>query len=261
MNKKGILVLMAIFLFFLFAQLVACQEYPNYNDAYVNDFAKIFSVGETGELRAVLQDIRAQTTAEVVVVAVDSVAPLDVRQYGIELASKWKIGKADKSNGLLILYAVKENKIDVEVGYGLEGLLNDAKVGRMLDDYYVPDRDSGNVTLGIISFTEEIAKYLEQNKDEIISSQKEPSGTSDNSNGFLGLIIWVIGIYIIIVLIKAISYPFSKRKNKEAGGFWKYVLLGALLSPRRSGGFSGGGFSGGGGGFGGGGFGGGGASR
>ncbi|MEK6893538.1 MAG: TPM domain-containing protein [Nanoarchaeota archaeon] len=257
MNKKVIWVLMAVF---LFAPLIAAQEFPNYQDAYVNDFAKILSVGETGELRAVLQQVREQTTAEVVVVTVDSISPLDVRQYGIELASKWKIGKADKSNGLLILYAVKEKKIGAEVGYGLEGVLNDAKVGRMLDDYYVPNRDSGNVTFGIISFVKETAKYLEQNKDEIISSQKETSRNNNNSNGDLGLIIWIIGFYVIVALIKAIFYPFSKRKNKGAGDFWKYVLLGMLLSPRRSSGFSGGGFSGGGG-FGGGGFGGGGASR
>lgn len=252
MNKKVIWVLMAVF---LFAPLIAAQEFPNYQDAYVNDFAKIFSVGEAGELRAVLQNVRAQTTAEVVIVIVNSTAPLPPSQYRTELFNKWGIGKKDNENGLLILYAVTEKRIEVEVGYGLEGVLNDAKVGRMLDDYYVPNRDSGNVTLGIVSFTNEIAKYLEQNKDEIISSQKETGGKNNNSNGELDLIIWIIGFYVIVALIKAIFYPFSKRKNKGAGDFWKYVFLGMLLSPRRSSGFSGGGFSGGG--FGGGGFGGG----
>ena len=108
MNKRAYLV----FLIILVMPLVLAQEYPNYYDSYINDFAKIFSVGQTGELRAVLNELRMNTTAEAVVVTVNSVAPLDIRQYGVELATKWKIGKSDKDNGLLILYAAKENKID-----------------------------------------------------------------------------------------------------------------------------------------------------
>ncbi|MDD5416735.1 MAG: TPM domain-containing protein, partial [Candidatus Aenigmarchaeota archaeon] len=133
--KKILLVLVLILSAAVFAQV------PNYQDKYVNDFANIFIENETIELRYLFSNIDEQTTAEMTLLTVDTIAPMEMSQYAQEVFDKWKIGKADKDNGLLILYSKEENKIWVSVGYGLEGILPDSKIGRILDETYVPLRD------------------------------------------------------------------------------------------------------------------------
>ena len=128
---------------------VNAQEFPNYYDKYVNDFAHLFSDNQTNELKTVLNNVDKNTTAEVVVVTLQTTSPLTPSDYRTKLFNLWHIGKKDKDNGLLILYSVQENRIEVETGYGLEGILPDSKLGRLLDDNYVPYRDKKEVNKGI----------------------------------------------------------------------------------------------------------------
>ena len=193
MNKRAVLFGPLFLLVLLFS--VSAQEFPQYTEKYVNDFAGIFSSSQVGDLRALLSGVDRETTAEFVVVSVDKCDPFAPSQYANELFNKWGIGKQDKDNGLLALYCKQENKIWVEVGYGLEGILPDSKVGRMLDDYYVPLRDEGNVTEGILLFSNQVAGVLSENKQEIISGQ------GSASSGFSGWIFFAFIIFIVFLLI------------------------------------------------------------
>jgi len=245
----------AAFLLILLLPLISAQL-PHYTDKYVNDFAGIFSVQEKAELRSILSDVEANTTAEVVVVTVNTTAPYAPAEYRTKLFNEWGIGKADVDNGLLILYAVTEHRIEVEVGYGLEGVLPDSKVGRMLDGYYVPLRDSNQTTTGIIEFTKAVAALLNENRDEILShSTSTPSLNEFLSWFFIPIIIGIIFIVFIIIVVSR-----NMRKKGKKGRFGGWWFGGGLGGGRfGGGGFGGGGF--GGGGFGGGGSGGGGAGR
>jgi uncharacterized protein len=245
----------AAFLLILLLPLISAQL-PHYTDKYVDDFAGIFSAQEKTELRSILSDAEANTTSEVVVVTVNTTAPYAPSEYRTRLFNEWGVGKADVDNGLLILYAVAEHRIEVEVGYGLEGVLPDSKVGRMLDDYYVPLRDANQTTTGIIEFTKAVAALLNENRDEILSHK---SGYSMPSlTEFLAWFIIPIIIGIIFIVFVIIAVNKNKRRKGKKGrfsGWW----FGGGLGGGRFGGGGGGGF--GGGGFGGGGSGGGGAGR
>jgi len=241
----------ALFLLIIFATMASAQL-PQHTDKYVNDFAGIFTGTETAELRSILSQVENNTTSEVVVVTVNTTAPYVPSQYRTMLFNEWGVGKADVDNGLLILYAVAEHRIEVEVGYGLEGILPDSKVGRMLDDYYVPLRDANQTTRGIVEFTKAVAVLLNENRDEILSNK----GSSEEIGSWIILfIIIVIGLVVIFVMIAA-----ANRKKGKKGRF-SWLWFGGGLGGGRfgGGGFGGGGF--GGGGFGGGGSGGGGAGR
>jgi len=195
-----------IILFFLVT--ISAQELPNFQDKYANDFAHLFTDNEVQQLRTLLYEVEQNTTAEVVVVTINTTSPLAPSQYRTELFNYWKIGKEDKDNGLLILYALSENRIEVETGYGLEGILPDSKLGRMLDEFYVPYRDQGNVTLGIILFTQEVSKVIEQNKDEVISGQE--GGNLDSSDS------WVIYFVIFVIIILTLFAVLGKLRSKQA---------------------------------------------
>jgi len=265
--KKEI-VLSFILLIFV-TSFVCASEFPAYTDKYVNDFAKVLSADQASQLRNIFSDVEQNTTAEVVFVSVSTTEPYVPEEYRTKLFAQWGVGKADKDNGLLVLYAVKEKRIEVEVGYGLEGILPDSKVGRMLDAFYVPLRDQNKTTEGIISFSEEVSKVLKENADEIRSGQGNSGSGSDGFTTFL-----IVLVFILVWVILLIAIYFAKRKQLKSEKkyrkysnsklFWLIVfsqMFRGSGSGSSGGGFSGGGFGGGGGGFGGGGSGGGGAGR
>jgi len=245
---------------------VNAQEFPNYYDKYVNDFAHLFSDNQTNELRTVLNNVDKNTTAEVVVVTLQTTSPLTPSDYRTKLFNLWHIGKKDKDNGLLILYSVQENRIEVETGYGLEGILPDSKLGRLLDENYVPYRDKNQVPQGIILFTEEVAKVINENKQEVSSNQNLGWNYTILSyvSSLFPYIFLILIITAIIRMVKANRVKCEKDGSIMTyaglvGGYYVYKCakghIHKEIKSRYSGGFFGGGFSGGG--FGGGGFGGG----
>lgn len=249
--KKDVTIFLLLFILVL--PLIYSLEVPNYSNKYVNDFGKMFSAGEVLDLQTLLYNLDQNTTAEVVVVTVNECGS-DYDNYAMQIVDKWKIGKSDKDNGLLILYCLDVKKIVVKTGYGLEGILPDSKVGRILDDYYVPLRDSNNTKGGIISATEQYAQVILENKEEVISGKA--GGNSSGNIDTLTIFIWIFVIYFLISRIIRVIYKGKKKKDMP----WFIPILIPFPSRSSGGGFSGSGF-GGGGSFGGGGFGGGGASR
>ena len=203
MKKKSVLVL-GILLACLILALVLAQDLPNYQDKYVNDFAGVFSQQQVLDLRATLSEVEQNTTAEVSV-ATSSECVITPSEYANKLFNKWGIGKKEKDNGLLILYCKKENKIWVETGYGLEGILPDSKLGRMLDDYYVPSRDSGKVQEGIVSFTNEVSKVIKDNSEEVIAGKA----------GAQKSLFWIFLIPIIFIILVIFLIFYLKKSTKE----------------------------------------------
>ena len=189
MDKKIFLILVLVFL----AINVSGQEFQRHYDLHLNDFDHIFNSEQSQYLEKLLAELEENTSAEVVIVTVSSTMPYTPQEYRTKLFDAWDIGKEDKDNGLLILYVTGENRIEVETGYGLEGMLPDSKVGRMLDDYYVPLRDEGNVNEGIIFFTEEVAIVIEENADEVMSGN-----AGGNTSRTKSVILMIIFIIIII---------------------------------------------------------------
>jgi uncharacterized protein len=285
---------LAVFLVLALAVSASAQGFPQYQDDYVNDFAHVFTAGEVSHLRSVLASVRENTTAEVVLVTVETAEPTGLADYATELFTRWGIGKKGKDNGLLLIYAKNESKFRAVTGYGIEGILPDSKLGRMLDDYYVPYRDAGNVSYGIILFTEEVSKVIKGDNDAT------SGGTGSGSSGdfwlamvfiiiailFIILPFIVFAVIIIVIFVKVLKLASPKCKKdglrmkfvKTEGEYDVYECPnGHRIKKKRksqayawggaaSGGFAGGaggggGFGGGGGGFGGGGTGGGGAGR
>ena len=254
---------------------VNAQEFPNPYDDNVNDFAKIFNQDEISELKTILSKVEQNTTAEVVIVTIQTSRPLIPSQYRTELFNKWKIGNEEKDNGLLILYSLEENRIEVETGYGLEGILPDSKLGRLLDENYVPYRDKKQVNQGIILFAKEIAKIITENKNEFSNNEEIPLNFKI-LNVIISLFPLIFLILFFIIIHKIVNTGKKKCKHDRLemkflgliAGYYVYkcakgheekilkTFTKTHLGGRYSGGFggfSGGGFSGGSfGGFGGG---------
>jgi len=198
--KKELFIILVI----LLSSAVIAINVPDYTNKYVNDFAGMLTIGQAASLQTLLQELDNNTTAEVVLVTAKDCGG-DYDGYAMSIAEKWKIGKADKDNGLLILHCQAEKKITVKTGYGLEGILPDSKIGRMLDDYYVPLRDQGKVPEGIVSFTEQVSQEISNNAAEVISGNAgQPS---------ISPLVWIIPVIIILVFILFIFIIIKKAKK------------------------------------------------
>ncbi len=96
---------------------------------YVNDFAGVLSGAAKEKLTALCAEVEQKTKAQIAIVTVSSLEGEPIEQYSIDLATAWGIGPKQKATGVLILYAPNDRRYRVEVGYGLEGILPDGKVG------------------------------------------------------------------------------------------------------------------------------------
>ncbi len=212
---------------------------------FVNDNAGVLSGGARAQIEALLEEIERKTTAEVVVVTVNTTYPLTIEQYAVELFQKWGIGKRGKDNGALMLVAVDDRKVRIEVGYGLEGAITDLHSKIIIQDLVVPAFKKGNYDLGISSGVVMLAKMIrdEYGVDLDLGAQGKSIPLGRKSKGSpLGSLL----TFLFFILIFGFRFGTMFFVMSRGGGYWS--------------GGSGGSFGGGFGGFGGGMSGGGGAS-
>lgn len=175
----------------------------------------------------------------------------------MKVAEKWKLGQAGTDNGALLLVAVNDRALRIEVGYGLEGSLTDMKTGLIIRNVISPEFKNGNYGQGIYSGVKNIAGIATNNAQIVSESVKNPKATEESGGGLASIMFL---IFFLLVLNGGIG-----SRRRRSGGIMGPLIVGSMLSKggRSSGssrGFSGGsssggfgGFSGGGGGFGGGG--------
>lgn len=233
-------------------------------DFYVNDFAGVLSKETKDYILNNSATLSSKTTAQIVVATVPSLDGENVDQYSLNLIRNWKIGDTNKNNGVLILLAIKEREVKIEVGYGLEGRINDAKAGRFLDEYGVPsfkknEWDKGIKNLYSALLAEVYEEYDMEIPSEVSNIVSENGLSNEDADIDLMMIIvlcLIFGFGGIFPLIFRRKRRFYDRDHHDPKGGFGGGFFGG-------GGFPGGGFFGGGGGFSGGGGsgGGGGASR
>ena len=141
-NKSGIAVF-AIVLVAIFASsmLGGCSEeaLPTATERFfVNDFADVLTDEDEQAVYEAGVALQENTTAQVVLVTVQDTGDSDLETFSYELATGWGIGQANEDNGILLLFTVDGPHSRIEIGYGLEGAVNDSKAGRILDTYLVP---------------------------------------------------------------------------------------------------------------------------
>ncbi|MDQ4141970.1 MAG: TPM domain-containing protein [Bacteroidota bacterium] len=219
----------------------------------VNDMAGILSPDEVQALEQKLVNYNDTTSTQIAVVTVKSIGPYEIADFAYRLAESWGIGQKGKNNGILILTAVNERKVNISTGYGMEALLPDALAKRITEYTLKPNYRNGNYYQGLDEATNLII--------DIFSGQykADPRSTADDSGS--GFSFWlIIGILALIIIFSLRRRGGGGRgggmRTLGGGGFFPPVIFGDFSSGRGPFGGGGGGF----GGFGGGSFGGGGAS-
>jgi uncharacterized protein len=232
---------------FLVAALVAAQALPQH-DGFVTDLAGVLTPAEELALESKLEQYRAGTTHELAVLIVPELGGRPVERFAIDVARSWGLGQKDQNNGALLLVAVGERELRIEVGRGLEGPLTDMASGRIIRDVIVPQFKAGKMAAGIEAGLAAMQRVI-GGDPKALPDQSESEGEA------YGL--WVV-LAIFLLLVWA-----SRRSRSRApwilglptSSGWPGTFGGSAGSGRSFGGGGGRGFGGfgGGGGFSGGG--------
>lgn len=116
---------------------------------YVQDYAGVLSGETKAKINRLGAKIAGQTKAQVVVVTINSLNGDSIQDYSLAMLRQWKIGDKALNNGVLLLVVKDDKQSRIEVGYGLEGALNDAKVGQIQDERMIPYFERGAYDQGI----------------------------------------------------------------------------------------------------------------
>ncbi|MHB8461761.1 MAG: TPM domain-containing protein [Vulcanimicrobiaceae bacterium] len=232
---------------------------------YVTDNANVLSSATRQSLETELHDFDTKTHRQVIVWIGQSTDGQPLETWTVNAAEKWRVGKKGKDNGAVLFVFMRDHRVRIEVGYGLEGTLTDATSANIISDTITPAMRKGDTDAAITGGVDAMLTAIDPSF--VSANKKAPAISSDTSSSddTMGAIVFVLLALIIGGgLIVAVIVTIARHGKRH--GDWLDAFM--FVNPPGSGGgggFFGGGFGGGGGGGGGfsgggGGFGGGGAS-
>lgn len=207
----------------------------------VNDFAHVLTPDQIETLERKLVAYDDSTSTQIAVITVETTGDYDIQEVALKYLREWGIGNAKTNNGIVLLAAIKDRKIRIETGYGMEGVVPDVTAKAIIDNEIAPNFKAGNYYRGFDEATNAVIKAAagEYKAPEGYNKKKKQGGK---------------GSVLLLFILIAIFFLFMSGRGGGGGGdFLSGMLIGSLLSGGRGGrgDWGGGGWSGGGGGFGG----------
>jgi uncharacterized protein len=230
----------------LFSAICAAEPISQLHPSnYVNDFAHVLSDQTVAELNDTCQQIDQKAHAQVTVVTINTLDGSDVESYANALYRQWGVGSKATNRGVLILLAVKDHKYRFEVGYGLEPILPDGKVGGFGREA-VPLLKQNDFNAVVNLWTLRVADVIAQDSGIHLTGAQAPAPAPVAEQPSPGIPLAGLVFLVIVGIIVLVTPPLRRAL------FWM-LLFNSGFGGRSGGGSwgGGGGFGGGGGGFGG----------
>ncbi|MES2676384.1 MAG: YgcG family protein [Pseudomonadota bacterium] len=232
---------------------------------------------QLANLEQKLQGFETRKGSQLVVLMVPTTEPEAIEQYALRVVDQWKLGRKKIDDGVLLIIAKNDRALRIEVGYGLEGVLNDAIAKRIIAETITPHFKQGDFYSGITAGVDQIIRVVD---GEPLPEPRAVTGTTNKgiqqylpviivaalviggilrsifgkifgsiaTGGIVAVVAWMlVGVISIAFLAGIIALIFTLMGGGGGRG------MGGFGGGFGSGGFGGGGFGGGGGGFGGGG--------
>ncbi len=234
---------------FFFCPLLWAQDFqvPPLK-SHVIDSAKVLPSNTESQLNKILSQVKSKTGIEMAILTVDTLGNVPIEVASIQVTDKWRLGTAKDDKGVLLLLAIKDRKLRLEVGQGLEGNLTDADSNRIIEQTMVPLLKNQDYVAAVLlgSYQALVTAAPDQDIKSFfegvpVLQKQRPVGERRSARGLIVLLFWIVLIF-----------------TGGRSGFLPLLLLGGLGGGSRGGrggfgGFGGGGGLGGGGGFSGGG--------
>ncbi len=200
------------------------EEFPK-PKGLINDFARVISPQYSQRLTQVTGELLRKTGVPVVVVTMPDIGGEDYNEYANRLYTAWGIGKKGEDRGVLIFVTVKERKMRIETGYGMEGLIPDGLAGEVRDQYIIPYLRQDRFGEGLLNGTLAIAQIIAKDTGVELTGKGPVKRPQKKRFGFSGLLTTLIFLGLLLSI------------GRRRGGLLPLLFF---MSMGRGGGYSGG---------------------
>lgn len=220
----------------------------------VVDLANVLSSAAERDLTDQLAQIEADTGAQIVVATLPGLAGYSIETWGLALGRGWKIGRAGRDDGIVVVLAPNDRKVRIEVGYGLEGRIPDATAHRIIKSYMLPAAREGKYADGLKATVDALRRVI---RDPAAPIGRQSRGIEFGSTGLI-ILFGGMAFFALFAVILAVSFrrgwtspswDNESTSDDEGSSFdsgWSRSSFGSSSSSFSGGGgsFGGGGASG-----------------
>ena len=213
---------------------------------YVNDFAGVLDAATQARLNDLCHQVEQKAQAQIAVATVKSLDGQDPVSYAVALYQKFGIGTKGKDRGVLILLATVDRKYQIQVGYGLEPILPDGKVGGFGREA-VPLLRNGDYAGAVTLMTARVASVIAQDAGVTLENQPAMAAPRQRPapNAGAGVVVLILILFFIVIPVLSALFRGGGPRGGGGGGGLGF-LLGMLLGGGGGGFGRGGGYGGGG---------------
>jgi uncharacterized protein len=193
--------------------------------ARVTDQTATLTADQRKQLEIKLADFERQKGAQIAILIVPTVSPETVEQFAVRAFEAWKLGRKGVDDGVLLLVAKNDRRLCIEVGYGLEGALNDATAKRIISETITPRFKQGDYFSGVDAGVDAMIR--------VIGGEPLPEPTSAAATGDDGFDIEAmipIGFFIVFVVSNILRSIFGRLLAAGIVGVAAGVITSLILS-------------------------------
>lgn len=191
------------------------KQVPELWGLHVHDEAKVLTQQTSDMLESRLRAYRDSTSNEIAILIVNSLDGEPIEEYSLRVAEHWQLGNKEKDNGVLLMIAIEDHGVRIEVGYGLEGVLTDALCNRIIRNEIAPNFRKDDYDAGVTAAIDAIVKGI---GGEYTADATDENTLPDLSwKEKLGIGAFVFGILGLFTFIGLVS--------PGCGGWFLYAFL------------------------------------
>jgi len=233
--------LAVLFCFALVVSLEALQI-PKKPHSYITDHAGLLTQNTRTQLESALRQFEQKTSTQVVVATFPSLEGEALEDFSIRLAEAWNIGQKNKDNGVILLIFQKEQKIRLEVGYGLEGALTDAESGQIIQEAIAPffkqNQFNQGIAAGVAGIIQAVEGEYQAKTDNFTRSGRpqhrqlsaaEIAALKKQSQVIGTFILLMAGGLFIFDFFRYRTYASTHKEHGQRYSFWEWFFRFALL--------------------------------
>lgn len=235
--------LIALSLFSVLLSSAFALKVPEYKGR-VNDYANVINKNDEAEIEQYLADLDNQTGIQIMVLTVPSLEGEDIASFSIKVADKWQPGHKGKEDGAILVVAMQEHDLRIEVGDSLEDELTDVKCGLIIRNVIIPEFKNGAYSNGIVKGVKNMGGVASNNAELVEKSVWNEESSGGDLEGFIFFIIWVVFVFIVVMSKGGLFKWFFL--SQIFGGSRNYRPRGPYVPPKTTFTSGGGGFGGGG---------------
>ena len=203
---------------------LSVQDVPNPRKDYggwVTDMAEILSPDTEATLNQLISNLERRNGDEIAVVTVPETSPApSPKVFTTELFKDWRIGKKGKNNGVLFLVSQGERRVEIETGYGIEPILSNTRISKIIDSQILPHLKQGDFDRGVLAGTQALVRSLSISSSSFTPTStnkanltSQPSAVQSNSPAYLWMLIGLLLFVLIFIALLVIAMKFFRHQT------------------------------------------------